>query len=99
MSGNTVRVGDSVSCGDHSASGSGNTFANGLPITNQGQKTTTGHGCFPPTVFVGGWSSTVFVNNQPIALKGVTKIKPHRCGKKVHDGVAITASPDVYIET
>lgn len=95
---NTVRIGDSVSCGDHSAAGSGNVFANNMPITHAGQKTTTGHGCFPPTVFVGPWSSTVFVNDQPVALKGKTKIKPHRCGKKTHDGVASSASPDVNIE-
>lgn len=95
---NTVRIGDSVSCGDHAAAGSSNVFANGLPITHAGKKSTTGHGCFPPTVFTGGWSATVFVNNQTVALKGVTAIAPHRCGKKVHDGVASTASPDVYIE-
>jgi uncharacterized Zn-binding protein involved in type VI secretion len=96
--GNVVRIGDSVSCGDHSASGSSNVFANGLPVTHQGQRTTTGHGCFPPTVFIGAWSSTVFVNNQPVALKGKTKIQPHRCGKRAHDGVASSSSPDVSIE-
>lgn len=95
---NVVRIGDSVSCGDHSAAGSGNVHANGLPITHEGQKTTTGHGCFPPTEFAGPWSSTVFVNNKPVALKGKTKIKPHRCGKSVHDGVANSGSPDVWIE-
>lgn len=98
MAGNTVRIGDSISCGDHSAAGSNNVFANGLPITHQGQKTTTGHGCFPPTVFSGGWSSTVFVNNQVVALLGVTAIVPHRCGKSTHGGVASSASPDVYVE-
>lgn len=96
--GNVVRIGDNVSCGDHSASGSSNVFANGLPITHQGQRTTTGHGCYPPTVFIGAWSNTVFVNNQPVALKGKTKIQPHRCGKHHHDGVASSASPDVSIE-
>ncbi len=96
--GNVVRIGDSVSCGDHSASGSGNVFCNGMPVTHQGQRTTTGHGCFPPTVFTGSWSSTVFGNNQPVALKGKTKIQPHRCGKKSHDGVASSGSPDVSIE-
>lgn len=95
---NTVRIGDSVSCGDHAAEGSGNVFANGLPVTHAGKKRTTGHGCFPPTVFSGGWSSTVFVNNQVVALKGKTAIAPHRCGKSVHGGVASSASPDVHIE-
>lgn len=95
---NTVRIGDSVSCGDHSATGSQNVFANGLPITHAGQKRTTGHGCFPSTVFVGPWSSTVYVNGEQVALKGKTKIAPHRCGKRVHDGVASSASPNVHIE-
>lgn len=98
MSGNVVRIGDSVSCGDHSAAGSSNVFANGMPVTHAGAKNTTGHGCFPPTVFVGGWSSTVFVNNQTVALKGMTAIAPHCCGKSCHGGVASTASPDVSIE-
>lgn len=98
MSGNVVRVGDTVSCGDHAAQGSSNVFANGMPIVHEGKKQTTGHGCFPPTVFVSGWSSSVFVNNSPVAKKGVTKIQPHRCGKSVHDGVVVVASPDVSVE-
>ena len=98
MSGNVVRVGDKVSCGDHSAVGSSNVFANGMPITHEGKKTTLGHGCFSPTVFIGPWSTTVFVNNQPVALKDKTKIKPHKCKKKLHGGIASSGSPDVYIE-
>lgn len=96
--GNVCRIADSVSCGDHSAQGSSNVFANGMPITTDGRKSTTGHGCFPPTVFVGPWSSTVFVNNQAVALKGVTKIKPHKCGKKSHDGVVTTGAATVSFE-
>lgn len=98
MSGNVVRIGDSVSCGDHSAQGSNNVFANGLPITHAGMRATTGHGCYPPTVFSGGWSTTVFVNNQTVALKGITAIAPHCCGIPCHGGVASTSSPDVSIE-
>jgi hypothetical protein len=98
MAGNVVRLGDSVTCGDHAAEGSDNVFANGMPITHQGKKTTTGHGCFPPTVFVGPWTSTVFVNNQVVALKDKTKIVPHRCGKSSHDGVASTGGETVYFE-
>lgn len=96
--GNVVRIADSVSCGDHSAEGSADVFACGMPITHEGKKKTTGHGCFPPTVFVGPWTSTVFVNNKPVALKDVTKIKPHRCGKKAHDGVASTGAGTVSFE-
>jgi uncharacterized Zn-binding protein involved in type VI secretion len=97
-SGNVVRIGDSVSCGDHSADGSANVFANGMPITHQGMKTTTGHGCFPPTVFIGPWTSTVFVNNNTVALKGKTNILPHRCGKSVHGGVATSGADTVSFE-
>lgn len=98
MSGNVVRIGDSVSCGDHAAGGSANVFANGMPVTHAGVPQTTGHGCFPPTVFVGGWSSSVFVNNQPVALKNVTQIAVHCCGKPCHSGVAVTSAIDVSIE-
>lgn len=96
--GNVVRIGDNVSCGDHSAAGSSNVFANNIPVTRNQAHQTTGHACWPPTVFIGPWSKTVFVNNQPVALKGVTKIKPHCCGKSCHDGVASSSSPDVGIE-
>lgn len=96
--GNVVRIGDKVSCGDNAAQGSSNVFANGMPITHEGKKTTTGHGCFPPTVFIGPYSKTVFVNNKPVALKGKTKIQPHRCGKKTHDGIAVTGASTVSIE-
>jgi hypothetical protein len=69
-----------------------------MPVTHEGKKKTTGHGCFPPTVFVSGWSKTVSVNNQSVALKGETKIVPHRCGKKTHDGVATSGAATVSIE-
>lgn len=96
--GNVVRVGDSVSCGDHSAEGSGNVYAGAMNITHAGNKSTTGHGCFPGTVFVGPWTSTVFVNNNPVALKGKTKIATHCCGNSCHDGVATTAAGTVSFE-
>ena len=92
--GNVVRIGDSVSCGDHSAEGSSNVFANGIPITHQGKPKTTGHSCFPPSVFIGPWTTTVFVNNQLVALNGVSKIKVHCC-KGCHDGIASTSSENV----
>lgn len=99
MSGNIVRIGDSVTCGDHSAKGSGDVFVNGMPVTHQGANLTTGHACFPPTVFISGWSTSVFVNNNPVALKGNTRIQTHRCGNSWHDGAASTSSPDVSIES
>lgn len=96
--GNVVRIGDSVSCGDHAAQGSGNVFAGGMPVATAGAKVTTGHGCFPPTVFIGPWSSTVFVNNNAVAIKGKTKIAVHACGRSRHDGVASSGASTVSIE-
>lgn len=96
--GNVVRIGDSVSCGDHAAEGSSNVFANGMPVTTEGKKSTTGHGCFPPTVFIGPWTSTVFVNSKVVALNGSTKIKVHCCGPKCHDGIASSGASTVSFE-
>lgn len=96
--GNVVRLGDKVSCGDTAAQGSGTVFANGMPITTQGRKATLGHGGFPPSTLIGPWSSTVFVNNQAVALKGKTKIAPHRRKKSAHDGIASTGASTVSIE-
>lgn len=99
MSGNVVRIGDKVSCGDNAAEGSNNVFAGGMPISHKGKKKTTGHGCNPPTVFIGPWTKTVFVNNQPVVLKDITQIQPHSC-KRVsgHQGVPIKAAKTVYFE-
>ena len=96
--GNVVCIGDSISCGDHTAEGSSNVFAANMPITTAAKKTTTGHGCFPPTVLIGPFSSTVFVNGSPVALKGKAKIQTHRCGNASHDGVVTTAAATVSIE-
>ena len=96
--GNVVRLCDSVSCGDHAANGSPNVFAGSMPVTHAGVPATTGHGCFPPSVFVGPWTSTVFVNNNPVALSGKTKIATHRCGSSSHDGVASSAASTVSFE-
>lgn len=97
--GNVVRIGDSISCGDHVAVGSGNVFANGMPIAHGGKRSTTGHGCYPPTVFIGPWSTTVFVNNQPVVLRDKTRIAVHRCGKNWHDGTAVSSGATVFIES
>ncbi len=96
--GNVVRIGDSVTCGDHSAEGSSNVFAGGMPIATKGKPSTTGHGCFPPSKFIGPFTSTVFVNGQPVVLKNKTKIQAHCCGKSCHDGTASTAAATVSFE-
>jgi uncharacterized Zn-binding protein involved in type VI secretion len=96
--GNVVRIGDSVSCGDHAAQGSPNVYIDGMPVVTESRKTTTGHGCNPPTVFIGPWSETVFVNNVKVAIKGKTKIKRHGCSDRKHDGTASTGGNTVSIE-
>jgi hypothetical protein len=60
---------------------------------------TTGHGCFPPTYFVGPWSTTVFVNGKPIALANKTRIAVHWCGNSWHDGVGLAGSGTVSVES
>jgi hypothetical protein len=69
-----------------------------MPITHEGKPSTTGHGCWPPTVFIGPWTGTVFVNNEKVALKGKTKIERHRCGRNRHDGTADSGAATVYFE-
>lgn len=98
MSGNVVRIGDDISCGDHVATGSGDVFANGMPITHQGIKDTTGHACFPGTVLLGPWSRTVYVNNNLIPLKGKTTIVPHTCGDSTHGGIVTSGASSVFVE-
>lgn len=98
MSGNVVRIGDKVTCGDNAAEGSANVFAEGMPISHQGKKKTTGHQGWPPTIFIGPFSSTVFVNSQPVVLKDKTKIQKHKKRRSAHDGVASSAAETVFIE-
>lgn len=98
MAGNVVRIGDGVSCGDHAGEGAPTVFADGMPISHKGHRKTTGHGCFPQTIFIGPWSTSVFVQGEGVTLKDVTRIQPHRCGKTTHDGVASEGAPTVYIE-
>ena len=96
--GGIARIGDKVSCGDHAAEGSGDVFMDGMPVVHRGKRATTGHGCFPPTVFKGPWSKTVFVNGHPVAIKNVTKIVPHRCKRNTHDGVLTTSSDTCFAD-
>lgn len=97
--GNVVRIGDNVSCGDHSAKGSSDVFANGIGITHQGANKTTGHPPkYAPTVFLGPWTTSVFVNNQPVAIKGKTEIVPHDKKSQHIKAKASTGSSDVSFE-
>ena len=95
--GNVVRIGDPVSCGSTVAAGSGDVFANGMPITTSATPPTTGHGCFPGSTLTGPYTSTVFVNNSPVALVGIG-MAPHRCGKLVHGGSVVSGAATVSFE-
>lgn len=84
-----------MSCGDVVAQGSGNVFANGIPVARVSVDFTAGH-CFSPTIFTSG-SSTVFVNGQPVVFE-TSPIQPHTCGDSTHGGTLAVGSPDVFVE-
>lgn len=88
-----VRIGDPISCGDTMAQGSGNVFANGIPISRVGVDLTAGH-CYPPVPIISG-SPNVFVNSIPVDRVG-DPIPVHCCGTSCHSGVASNGSPNVF---
>lgn len=88
-----VRIGDRISCGDSMGHGSPDVIVNNIPVSRRGVDNTYGH-CFNPVPIIIS-SPDVFVNNIPVNRIG-DPIPPHRCGKSVHGGVAITGSPDVF---
>jgi len=92
-----ARLGDPISCGDVEAGGSGNVFANGMPVTRVGPDLTAGH-CYLPTAIASG-SGTVFVNNLPVARQ-TDPIVTHTCpGIGSHDGTIAAGSPDVFADS
>lgn len=93
-------IGDPITCGSFTAEGSSDVFYHGMPVVTQLTPTTTGHGCFPPSILIGPWSQTVFVNGAPVALKEVTAMKPHRCVFAKHGGIVSppTTPPTTEIE-
>lgn len=90
-----ARLGDPVNCPgtDTLAEGSGNVFANGLPVVRVLTDYTAGH-CHPPVQIVLG-SSTVFVNGISVARVGDPNSSPS-CSGTPHSGVVSVGSPDVY---
>lgn len=67
---NVARLSDSMSCGDVINEGSGNVFAEGLPVSRIDKDLTAGHCFAPATILVGSSNqSTVFVNNIPVVIK------------------------------
>ena len=89
-----ARLADPISCGDNVGQGSNNVFCNFLPIARATQDMTAGH-CYPPTLITSG-SSTVFVNNKPIAMVG-SPIEVHCCGIPCHGGSVAVGSSDVNV--
>lgn len=87
-----IRLGDPISCGDTMGAGSGNVFANGIPVSRMGIDATVGH-CYPPVAVVRG-SPNVFVNNAPVDRVG-DPIATHCCGD-CHSGSCANGSFDVF---
>lgn len=91
-----IRIGDPISCGDTMSQGSGNVFANNIPICRVRSDMTAGH-CFLPTTISSGKQETVFVNGIPIVSVG-DPIVAHTCPPPpaTHGGAAAVGSPDVF---
>jgi hypothetical protein len=75
------------------AEGSGNVFANGIPVSRIGVDNTAGH-CFNPTPISTG-SPNVFINNIATDRVG-DPIVPHTCPPVTHGGNASNGSPNVF---
>lgn len=91
-----ARIGDPISCGDTLAQGSGNVFANGIPISRINVDYTAGH-CFQPVPVISG-SPTVFINNIPADRVG-DPIPVHTCGHSSHSGNVAVGSPNVFADS
>lgn len=89
-----ARIGDPISCGDTIAQGSGNVFANGIPVTRINVDYTAGH-CFAPVVTTSG-ASSVLTNNIVTAFVG-SPIQPHTCDDNTHGGNVSVGSPNVFV--
>lgn len=89
-----TRIGDPISCGDAMAQGSGNVFANGIPVSRLGVDNTAGH-CFPPVPVIAA-SPNVFVNGIPVDRVG-DPIPTHCCGPVCHAGTVAVGSPNVFV--
>lgn len=88
------RIGDPWDCGDTQGEGSGDVFANGIPVSRLGDNT-AGH-CYPPVPIVSA-AAAVFANGIPVATIGDPH-PGHCCGPPCHGGSVLDGSPDVYCE-
>jgi uncharacterized Zn-binding protein involved in type VI secretion len=92
-----ARIGDPIGCGATCATGSGNVFANGIPVTRVSDST-TGDPCkAPPTTITTG-SSTVTANGLPLASVG-SAIASHACpDSQEHSSSVSAGSPSVTVD-
>ncbi len=91
-----TRIGDPFGCGSSSAAGSGNVFANNIPVTRVGDAT-TGHPCGPPTSNQSG-AATVFANNIPVCRVGDPLVPHGTCDGPPHQTPFVVGSADVFAE-
>jgi uncharacterized Zn-binding protein involved in type VI secretion len=92
------RIGDPISCGDFIAEGSSDVFIEDLPVALQGHAT-TGHSGFPPTILNGPCTTTIFINDRPVSLVGITSITPHKKRRNpLHSGVVVSGATTVEME-
>ena len=94
-----AREGDPITCGDIINEGSGNVFAEGMPVTRIQTDLTAGH-CFLPTKIDTG-SSTVFVNEKPVARKSDPIVQAtHFCGEltNTHPGAIAAGASKVFAD-
>ena len=52
-------------------------------IALEGQMS-TGHDCFNPTTSLGPYTTTSFLGNKRIQLRGITRYNAHTCGRTTH---------------
>ena len=94
-----AREGDPISCGDIINEGSGNVFAEGMPITRITSDLTAGH-CFAPTQIETG-STTVFVNGKGVARKTDPIVQAtHFCvvPPNNHPGIIVSGASKVFAD-
>lgn len=91
------RIGDATSCGDLMQQGSGNVFANGIPVSRADKDLTAGHAPGSNQTQIASGSSTVFVNGKPVTRLG-DPIKRHFFpgADRRHGGSLVIGSPTVF---
>lgn len=93
-----ARIGDPISCGDVLAQGSGNVFANGIPVSRINVDLTAGH-CFSPVPVISA-SPSVFTNSLATDRVGDPIDGASHCcpGSDCHPGDVANGSPNVFLD-